>query len=96
MGRFVYNSISPGIHLLHKFSIVAIAPLGAFTGSILAGPLLHYAGRKVTVLITSPLWAISWATIALAPSWTILLAARFLCGICAGLCLPSAQIYVNL
>lgn len=72
----------------------SIAPLGGFFGTILAFPLLHWAGRKTTVLISSPLGGIAWVTIALAPSWPYLIAGRVMCGICAGLCLPSAQIYV--
>lgn len=72
----------------------SIPPLGAFFGSIIAGPLMHYIGRKYTVLLTSPIWTVSWAVIANANNWETLVLGRFVSGIGAGLTLPSAQIYV--
>lgn len=73
----------------------SIPPLGAFFGSIAAGPLMHYIGRKRTVLITSPLWVVAWLLIALTDGWELLVLGRFLSGFGAGVTLPSAQIYVS-
>lgn len=75
--------------------IGSIPPAGAFLGSLMAGPLMHYIGRKFTVMLTSPIAATSWGLIATAQRWEFLLAGRLLSGVCAGICLPSAQIYVN-
>ena len=72
----------------------AIPPLGAFFGSIFSGPLMHFLGRKWTVLITSPIAATAWGLIATAQQWQLLVTGRVLSGMCAGICLPSAQIYV--
>lgn len=74
----------------------SIPPFGAVFGSLIAGPLLHYTGRKLTVLSSSPILAASWLLIAFATSWKFIFAGRFLSGLCAGLCLPSAQIYVSI
>lgn len=68
--------------------------MGATCGSLFAGPLMHFLGRKYTVLLTSPIWIVAWSLIATAPSWEYLVAGRFLCGFGVGLVLPSAQIYV--
>lgn len=73
----------------------SIAPFGGFIGSILSGPLLHFVGRKRTVCIASPVGAIAWTIVATSSSWHWLIAGRILSGVCAGLCLPSAQIYVT-
>lgn len=73
----------------------SIPPAGAFFGSLVAGPLMHFIGRKYTILCASPIWVISWAIIANATNWHYLMAGRMLSGFCAGLTLPSAQIYVS-
>lgn len=73
----------------------SIAPFGALFGSLIAGPLLHYIGRKFTVLSSSPILAAAWLLIAFATSWKFIFAGRLMAGFCAGLCLPSAQIYVS-
>lgn len=73
----------------------SIPPLGAFFGSLVAGPLMHYIGRKRSVLCTSPLWVCAWVLIATTRSWQQLVFGRFLSGIGAGITLPSAQIYVS-
>lgn len=75
--------------------IGSIPPLGAFFGSLVAGPLLHYVGRKRTVMLTSPLWMLAWTLIATANGWEQLVIGRFLSGFSVGVTLPSAQIYVS-
>lgn len=56
---------------------------------------MHFVGRKYTILIAAPLWALSWMIIANATNWQNIIGGRILCGFCAGLALPSAQIYVK-
>ncbi|ETN66996.1 sugar transporter [Anopheles darlingi] len=75
--------------------VSSIPPFGAFFGSLVAFPLMHRIGRKYTVLIASPLWAIAWVLIATATDWRVLFAARMLSGFAAGLSLPAAQVYVS-
>lgn len=81
--------------LFKKKTIGSIAPLGAVFGSLSAGPLLHFYGRKFTLLLASPLWTLGWISIATAVDWKLIIAGRILSGFCVGLCLPSAQIYVS-
>lgn len=75
--------------------IGAVPPFGAFFGSLIAGPLLHYYGRNRTVIITAPLWALAWSIIALSSDWWQIVIGRMLSGVAAGLTLPAAQIYVG-
>lgn len=73
----------------------SIPPSGAFFGSILAAPLLHYIGRKRTIVTASPIGMIGWLLIATATRYETIIFGRFLNGFCVGLCLPSAQVYVS-
>lgn len=73
----------------------SIAPLGAMFGSMTAFPMLHFYGRKYTLLLASPLWTVAWISIATAANWKVVIMGRILSGFCVGLCLPSAQIYVG-
>lgn len=74
----------------------SVPPSGAFFGSILAAPLLHFFGRKYTILAASPLGTLAWVLIATSKRYEMFIAARFLSGFCVGLCLPSAQVYVSI
>lgn len=65
-------------------------------GSLVAGILLHYIGRKYTIMIASPLATIGWILIATADNYKIIIIGRFITGFCVGLCLPSAQVYVQI
>lgn len=73
----------------------SVPPLGAMFGSMCAFPMLHYFGRKYTLLLASPLWTAAWIFIGTAVDWKIVIVGRILSGFCIGLCLPSAQIYVG-
>lgn len=72
----------------------SIPPFGAFLGSLVAAPLMHSTGRRKTLLLASPLFAIAWILVATSRVWHQMVAARWLMGFCAGLTLPAAQIYV--
>lgn len=91
------NNLRPDLLPTKEISSWAgsIAPFGAFLGSLVAGPLMHYTGRKVTILIASPILVAAWLLIALSTNWMFIMVGRILSGLCAGLCLPSAQIYVS-
>lgn len=73
----------------------SIPPLGAFTGSLAAAPLMQKFGRKFTVMTASPIWVCAWILIALSNHWGTIMFGRLLSGISAGITLPSAQIYVT-
>ncbi|XP_059622632.1 facilitated trehalose transporter Tret1-like [Phlebotomus argentipes] len=75
--------------------VSSVPPLGAFFGSLVTMVLMHRMGRKISVLLAAPIWAVSWALIALSQRWEIIMAGRTLSGLAVGITLPSAQIYVS-
>ncbi|RZF46609.1 hypothetical protein LSTR_LSTR002941 [Laodelphax striatellus] len=75
--------------------ICAIPPLGAFFGSLIAGPLLAHFGRKSTLFLSAPIFVVSWLLIAFCQNYSILMIGRIMTGFCAGLVTPSAQVYVS-
>nr|CAD7439277.1 unnamed protein product [Timema bartmani] len=98
---------SPGVPSMQELSphlvpdddavswVSASPPLGAFLGSLVAGPMLQYIGRKKTLMMSSPMFILGWAAIALAQNYPVLLCARLFTGFCVGIVLPSAQVYVS-
>ena len=64
-------------------------------GSLCAGPLMQLLGRRRTLMLSSPLWVLAWSLISLAQNYEMMLSARILAGICAGLITPSAAVYVR-
>lgn len=56
---------------------------------------MQKVGRKYTVLLASPIWVFSWSIVVGSTTWKMLLLGRIMMGFCAGLTLPSAQIYVS-
>ncbi|XP_075222588.1 facilitated trehalose transporter Tret1-like isoform X2 [Lycorma delicatula] len=75
--------------------ICAIPPLGAFIGSLTAGPLLQRFGRKKTLLLSGPIFIFGWILLGAARKLQLLITARAITGFCAGLVTPSAQVYVS-
>ena len=64
-------------------------------GSLCAGPLMQLLGRRRILMLTSPVWVLSWSLIALAQNYEMMLFARMLTGFCVGLITPSAAVYVS-
>jgi facilitated trehalose transporter len=77
------------------FVLGSIPPIGAFVGSLCAGPLMQLLGRKRTVMLSSPVWVLAWSLIAFAQNYEMMLFARMLSGFCCGLITPSAAVYVS-
>lgn len=75
--------------------VSAVPPLGAMCGSLAVAPALQRLGRKRSLMLAAPLFVTGWLLIAFAQSSAMLIAARVLCGFCAGLVTPSAQVYVS-
>jgi len=85
-----------GVYVIFcMFVLGSITPLGAFVGSLCAGPLMQLLGHRRTVMLSSPLWVLGWSIIALAQNYEMMLCARMLTGFCNGLVTPSAAVYVR-
>ncbi|XP_061730129.1 facilitated trehalose transporter Tret1-like [Cydia pomonella] len=78
-----------------KSWIGAIPPLGAFVGSMMSGVIMQHAGRKRTLQMAAPLWVAGWLLLGFAPSFELVLVARFIDGLCVGFTLAPAQVYVS-
>lgn len=69
--------------------------MGAMCGSLAVAPALQRLGRKRSLMLAAPIFVAGWLTIAFANSSAMLIGARIVCGFCAGLVTPSAQVYVS-
>jgi facilitated trehalose transporter len=89
------------LHLLQLAQLLclnvlgSVPPSGAFVGSLCAGPLMQWMGRRRTLMLSSPLWVLGWCLVALAQTYEMMLFARILTGFCVGLVTPSAAVYVS-
>ncbi|XP_057711816.1 solute carrier family 2, facilitated glucose transporter member 5-like isoform X2 [Corythoichthys intestinalis] len=77
---------------------VSMYPLGGFFGSLLVAPLVNKLGRKGTLLfnnIFSIIPALMMGVSELAKSYEIIILARFIVGICAGLSSNVVPMYLG-
>ncbi|XP_077401662.1 solute carrier family 2, facilitated glucose transporter member 5 [Vanacampus margaritifer] len=77
---------------------VSMYPLGGFFGSLLVAPLVNKLGRKGTLLfnnIFSIVPALMMGVSELAKSYEIIIVARFIVGICAGLSSNVVPMYLG-
>ncbi|CAF93822.1 unnamed protein product, partial [Tetraodon nigroviridis] len=77
---------------------VSMYPLGGFFGSLMVAPLVNKLGRKGTLLfnnIFSIVPAVMMGVSEIAMSYEIIIAARFLVGICAGLSSNVVPMYLG-
>ncbi|XP_015600567.1 facilitated trehalose transporter Tret1 isoform X2 [Cephus cinctus] len=74
--------------------IAAAAALTMAPGCWISGILMERFGRKVSHLITSPIFLAGWVTVGLASDMTWLIVGRLLCGLCVGLHGPLGPVYV--
>ncbi len=77
----------------HGFT-VAIALIGTVVGSFTAGWPSEYYGRKKALLFIALLYGLSALGCALAPSWLILVTARFLGGLAIGASSVIGPMYI--
>ncbi|KAK9954288.1 hypothetical protein ABG768_016369 [Culter alburnus] len=93
-----YGPMSDGLLTLLWSVTVSMYPLGGFFGSLMVGPLVNKFGRKGTLLfnnIFSIVPAIMMGVSEVAWSFEIIIVARFLVGICAGLSSNVVPMYLG-
>ncbi|KAF4693449.1 hypothetical protein FOZ60_010867 [Perkinsus olseni] len=86
---FVFSSTT--ISSLFSAALV----LGAFIGSLMGGPLGELTGRRLALLIASPMSSIAYLAIALSSSPAVLIIARFVAGLSLGLASFVAPVYIG-
>uniref|UniRef100_A0A671PDX4 Solute carrier family 2, facilitated glucose transporter member 5 n=1 Tax=Sinocyclocheilus anshuiensis TaxID=1608454 RepID=A0A671PDX4_9TELE len=93
-----YGPMSDNLLTLLWSVTVSMYPLGGFFGSLMVAPLVNKFGRKGTLLfnnIFSIVPAIMMGVSEVAGSFEIIIAARFLVGICAGLSSNVVSMYLG-
>lgn len=74
--------------------LVSASGIGSFAGSVLAAFLVARLGRKICILMTSPLYFTSWMMIAFANSYWVLFSARLVHGFTDGIGFISVPMYL--
>ncbi|KAF2887933.1 hypothetical protein ILUMI_18240 [Ignelater luminosus] len=74
--------------------IATMLLIGAVCGSLMAAVILDRLGRKLTILLTSIPFFLSWILTAFANTATLLMVARFIAGISEGLIFCSVPVYL--
>uniref|UniRef100_A0A8C2EY31 Solute carrier family 2, facilitated glucose transporter member 5 n=1 Tax=Cyprinus carpio TaxID=7962 RepID=A0A8C2EY31_CYPCA len=93
-----YGPMSDNLLTLLWSVTVSMYPLGGFFGSLMVAPLVNKFGRKGTLLfnnIFSIVPAIMMGVSEVAGSFEIIIAARFIVGICAGLSSNVVPMYLG-
>ncbi|KAK2885622.1 hypothetical protein QQF64_020961 [Cirrhinus molitorella] len=93
-----YGPISDNLLTLLWSVTVSMYPLGGFFGSLIVAPLVNKFGRKGTLLfnnIFSIVPAIMMGVSEVAGSFEIIIVARFIVGICAGLSSNVVPMYLG-
>ena len=68
--------------------------LGAMAGNAVAGPLSDRFGRKKVLILTSLLFLVSALGSALAPTFSVFVGSRILCGVAVGMAILIAPVYI--
>lgn len=63
-------------------------------GCWLSGLLIEKLGRRMTHLVSTPLYFLSWLTITISSSFTILIIGRVFSGLFMGLLAPASPVYI--
>ena len=93
-GALIYLTTSFHLSILQQGMVVSILLLGALFGALLAGPLADKIGRKRTIAVTSSLFVIGAAVIALSESYEMVLLGRCVTGLGVGVISLSAPLYL--
>lgn len=76
-------------------SIAILSLVGGIVGSLLSGILLDRLGRKPVILLTSPIYFISWILIANSSNIQMIFVARFIAGIADGFSFTATPMYLG-
>lgn len=93
-GALIYLTASFHLTIMQQGMVVSIMLIGALFGALFAGTLADKVGRKRTIAITSTLFVIGSAIIALSDSYDMVLIGRCVSGIGVGLISLSAPLYL--
>lgn len=76
--------------------VASSPPVASFVGTMIAGPMLQFLGRRGTLIALTIPYIVGWLTIGFAgASISLIITGRLLTGLAAGLCTAGAQLYVS-
>lgn len=75
--------------------ITAAMPGGSYVGAIISGFLSDNLGRKPSIMIGCCIWCIGCAIMAASQNIGMLVASRFINGLCVGICSAQVPVYVS-
>lgn len=75
--------------------MVSLALLGAFFGSLLAGPLSDWSGRKLIIIFSDLLFVAGSLIMAFADSIIMLMVGRFVVGLGVGIASMIVPVYLS-
>lgn len=75
--------------------VVSVLDLGTLLSTLPARILINYIGRKTVILISGPLYMVSWLFVIYYPSVYVFVVARLLQGFAIGLVSTAAPVYLG-
>lgn len=75
--------------------IGGIMPLAGLVGGVCGGPLVMYVGRRLTILLTSVPFILSWLLIGFATSVWLVLSGRLIGGLAVGVSSLALPVYLG-
>jgi len=93
-GALLFFSAEFGLTSLQQGMVVSILLLGALLGSLCAGKMADFLGRKKTLIVTALIFCMGSLFSMVAPSFITLLIARTLTGFAVGLVSIGAPLYL--
>ena len=63
-------------------------------GCWMSGFMMEKLGRRMTHIVTTPLYFLAWFIVTISPNMITLIIGRLLCGLCMGLLGPACPVYI--
>jgi len=85
----------PEITVIERSLVVSLALLGAFFGSLLAGPLSDGLGRKIVIIFSDLLFVAGSFIMAFSTTIIMLMIGRFVVGLGVGIASMIVPVYLS-
>ncbi len=85
----------PEITVIERSLVVSLALLGAFFGSLLAGPLSDGFGRKIIIIFSDLLFVAGSIIMAFSTTIIMLMVGRFVVGLGVGIASMIVPVYLS-
>ena len=93
--QLYFKDTWPDITTVERELTVSVALLGAFAGSLIAGPVSDAIGRKLTIIWSDVLFIVGSILMALAWTIPVLMVGRVLVGLAVGVASMIVPVYLS-